>query len=201
MLAAVATSTTTHSGSRQAAHCNFASKYINSGIYCVIQQGESTAFFCRRPLSPSVHSSIRAFTHSCIDSFIHSFIHAIICLFITMQSFLRPSKDQNAISFCITAHGGSTSRYVLQGNQQLSLGEANQPGLQTANAASRSSALSDDYVQRILAHRRAYLKQQRTFDRACIGSSEAFDPTQVRACNNACQTLIYIMAGCPLYII
>ena len=41
-------------------------------------------------------------------------------------------------------------------------------------------ALSDTDVHRILAHRRAYLKHQRAFDRACIGGSHIeFDPTQV----------------------
>ena len=43
----------------------------------------------------------------------------------------------------------------------------------------KAGALSDGDVQRVLAHRRAYLKQQRAIDRACMGSGEAFDPTQV----------------------
>ncbi|KAL3163209.1 hypothetical protein ABBQ32_009611 [Trebouxia sp. C0010 RCD-2024] len=43
----------------------------------------------------------------------------------------------------------------------------------------KAGALSDSDVHRILAHRRAYLKQQRAFDRACVDSNEAFDPTQV----------------------
>lgn len=44
-----------------------------------------------------------------------------------------------------------------------------------------SSALLDGDVHRILAHRRAYLKQQRAFDRACVGTEHfEFDPTQVK---------------------
>ena len=47
-------------------------------------------------------------------------------------------------------------------------------------AASSSCGLSDSDVHRVLAHRRAYIKQQRAFDRACVGNEHAaFDPTQV----------------------
>ncbi len=47
-------------------------------------------------------------------------------------------------------------------------------------AAASSCGLSDSDVHRILAHRRAYIKQQRAFDRACVGNEHAaFDPTQV----------------------
>lgn len=46
--------------------------------------------------------------------------------------------------------------------------------------AASSCGLSDSDVHRILAHRRAYIKQQRAFDRACVGNEHAaFDPTQV----------------------
>ncbi len=46
--------------------------------------------------------------------------------------------------------------------------------------AAFSCGLSDSDVHRILAHRRAYIKQQRAFDRACVGNEHAaFDPTQV----------------------
>ena len=45
-----------------------------------------------------------------------------------------------------------------------------------------NGALADADVHRILAHRRAYLKQQRAFDRACVGTEQfAFDPTQVKS--------------------
>ena len=46
--------------------------------------------------------------------------------------------------------------------------------------AASSCGLSDSDVHRILAHRRAYIRQQRAFDRACVGNEHAaFDPTQV----------------------
>lgn len=46
--------------------------------------------------------------------------------------------------------------------------------------AALSCGLSDSDVHRILAHRRAYIKRQRAFDRACVGNEQAaFDPTQV----------------------
>ncbi len=46
--------------------------------------------------------------------------------------------------------------------------------------AASSCGLSDSDVHRILAHRRGYIKQQRAFDRACVGNEHAaFDPTQV----------------------
>ncbi len=46
--------------------------------------------------------------------------------------------------------------------------------------AASSCGLSDSDVHRILAHRWGYIKQQRAFDRACVGNEHAaFDPTQV----------------------
>ncbi|KAL0042423.1 hypothetical protein WJX77_011936 [Trebouxia sp. C0004] len=46
--------------------------------------------------------------------------------------------------------------------------------------AASSCGLFDSDVHRILAHRRAYIKQQRAFDRACVGNEHAaFDPIQV----------------------
>lgn len=56
------------------------------------------------------------------------------------------------------------------------------PLLKVQRLQPKAGALSDSDVHRILAHRRAYLKQQRAFDRACVDSNEAFDPTQVSYC-------------------
>ena len=70
---------------------------------------------------------------------------------------------------------------ALQGQLQLSSSNINTAALvELQHAPEAASVLSDGDVQRILAHRRAFLKQQRAFDRACIGSNEPFDPTQVR---------------------
>ena len=69
-----------------------------------------------------------------------------------------------------------------QGQQQLSVVSADQqPLVETQQLPPKAGALSDGDVQRVLAHQRVYLKQQRAFYRACIGSDDAFDPTQVPA--------------------
>ena len=68
----------------------------------------------------------------------------------------------------------------LQDQQQLSVVSADQQALaKMRQLLPKAGALSDSDVQRVLAHRRAYLKQQRAFDRVCMGSNDAFDPTQV----------------------
>ena len=55
---------------------------------------------------------------------------------------------------------------------------------QNKQPAPASGALSDADVHRILGHRRAYIKQQRAFDRACVGNDQAtFDPTLVMPAN------------------
>lgn len=69
---------------------------------------------------------------------------------------------------------------ALQGRLQVSNSSINMQALtEVQHAPEAKSALSDGDVQRILAHRRTYLRQQRAFDRACIGSNDPFDPTQV----------------------
>lgn len=53
--------------------------------------------------------------------------------------------------------------------------------VQATQLGPASGALLDADVHRILVHRRAYLKQQRAFDRACVGTEQfEFDPTQVK---------------------
>lgn len=68
----------------------------------------------------------------------------------------------------------------MQGQQQLCVVTVGQQTVsEVQQLPPKAGALSDGDVQRVLAHRRAYLKQQRAFDRACMGTDEAFDPTQV----------------------
>lgn len=75
---------------------------------------------------------------------------------------------------------GSLGCCAFQGQQQLCVVSADQQTLSEVHQLlPKGGALSDADVQRVLAHRQAYLKQQRAFDRACMGSDEAFDPTQV----------------------
>ena len=74
----------------------------------------------------------------------------------------------------------------LQGQQQLSVVSADQQRLaKIRQLPPKAGALADSDVQRVLAHRRAFLNQQRAFDRVCMGSNDAFDPTQVPALNTS----------------
>lgn len=76
---------------------------------------------------------------------------------------------------------------MLQGSPQTAPVTATPGDTQLVAAASQvklpaasSCGLSDSDVHRILAHQQAYIKQQRAFDRACVGNEHAaFDPTQV----------------------
>jgi len=76
---------------------------------------------------------------------------------------------------------------MLQGSPQTAPVTATPGDTQLVAAASQvklpaasSCGLSDSDVHRILAQQQAYIKQQRAFDRACVGNEHAaFDPTQV----------------------
>lgn len=62
----------------------------------------------------------------------------------------------------------------------LALAEEESPQAEDRAVQEQDCGLSDADVQRILAHRRAFIRQQRAHDRACLdGTDTAFDPVQV----------------------